>query len=124
MYQALLNELDEQSLDVWADITLKAGMAEVRQTPEAVFTTQEEFDTAMEAVYDLKGQEFGDRLMDIINGPTSFSVSDQCWAARALFRLSCDGGIDTLLEGAPPEARSEEGWILGAGAEKTLRTAL
>ncbi|MBI1170493.1 molybdopterin guanine dinucleotide synthesis [bacterium] len=44
--------------------------------------------------------------------------------ARALYRLGQSGDLGALLEAAPPEARREEGWILGAGAARLLQAAL
>ncbi len=44
--------------------------------------------------------------------------------AQALWRLGQTGQLAPLLAGPPPEARHDEGWILGAGAADTLRAAL
>ncbi|MCX7646750.1 MAG: molybdopterin molybdenumtransferase MoeA, partial [Rhodobacteraceae bacterium] len=43
--------------------------------------------------------------------------------AAALARLAGDGGLAAALDAAPREARREEGWILGLGAEAALRAA-
>lgn len=44
--------------------------------------------------------------------------------AQALWRLGQAGQLGPLLAEPPPEARLDEGWILGAGASDTLRSAL
>lgn len=44
--------------------------------------------------------------------------------AQALWRLDQTGQLAALLAAPPPQARQDEGWILGAGAEATLRAAL
>ncbi len=44
--------------------------------------------------------------------------------AQSLWRLGQSGLLGGLLAAAPPETRSEEGWILGAGAAETLMAAL
>jgi molybdopterin molybdotransferase len=43
--------------------------------------------------------------------------------ATALARLQAAGGLEAALAAAPAEARREEGWILGLGAETALRAA-
>lgn len=40
--------------------------------------------------------------------------------ARALWRLAQEGSLGALLDAPPAAARSEEGWILGAGAAALL----
>ena len=44
--------------------------------------------------------------------------------AQSLWRLGQAGQLGPLLAAPPPEARQDEGWILGAGAAETLRAAL
>lgn len=43
--------------------------------------------------------------------------------ANAVARLESDGPLDRLLDAVPVHALGEEGWILGVGAEETLRAA-
>lgn len=44
--------------------------------------------------------------------------------AQSLWRLGQTDALATLLAAPPPEARKQEGWILGAGASHTLLAAL
>ena len=40
--------------------------------------------------------------------------------ARAIAEAARDGRLGAMLDAAPEEARAEEGWILGVGAEAAL----
>jgi molybdopterin-guanine dinucleotide biosynthesis adapter protein len=64
---------------------------------------------------------------DVARAVTAGEIKDAAQVrllAQALWQLSARGGLAALLDTAPPDASTEEGWILGAGHAAALEGAL
>ncbi|PTX51216.1 MULTISPECIES: hypothetical protein [Gemmobacter] len=97
-------------LPVVARLARRPGTAVWPFEPPARITLAEVYPSLLDAEVRAEGDAVKDRAQVRL-------------LARALYRLAGAGHLPALLE-CPPEARSEEGWVLGAGQEPLLRAGL
>lgn len=82
---AMIAQLDSVALDGWVDLSLRATVAEVRQSPAAHTGTQADVGTLFQQLPTTMTEKEAERFHSVMATFEKASLKDACWFGRQLY---------------------------------------
>ena len=86
----LIESLDSASLATWAEVSVLAMAAELRDSPPPFAATDEDVTAAVDEISASLSTLESERLWNVLEGIDSASVSDVCWVGRTMYTAAAN----------------------------------